>query len=265
MNTVRQPVVAGLFYPAKASELARVVEDYLAAATPVALSGPVKAIIVPNAGYLYSGATAAAAYATLPPQSDQIRRVVLLGTAHRTTINGLALIGVQYFRTPLGDIEQDQAAFNTCLKLPFAHCLDTVHWREHSLEVQLPFLQSTLKRFSILPLLVGRATTEDIAIALNAVWGDDETLLVVSSDLSRPKDYRSAQYQDGGTAQAIDALGITAIDQQRASYCPAARGLLRVAAQRQLLATTMAATSGASNQQPSLGYGSWVFTVPVDS
>lgn len=201
MSAIRPPAVAGMFYPADAVQLAREVQKFLSKAHPADLTP--KAIIVPHAGYMYSGAIAAMAYATLIPFADRIRRVVLLGPTHRVAVRGLALPGVDGFDTPLGTVMLDQATANAISVLPQVSISTQVHAQEHSLEVQLPFLQSVLTDFTLLPLAVGMTSGDEVAEVLEAVWGGDETLIVISSDLSHYLPYATAQRIDQETVQAI--------------------------------------------------------------
>ena len=203
MHQIRQPAVAGTFYPSASGTLARDVTALLAAAHPVPLGRLPKAIIVPHAGYVYSGAIAAAAYASLAAGRDQITRVVLLGPVHRVPVRGLALPGVDGFATPLGNIPIDQAAVELLNTMPQIVTSAAAHAWEHSLEVQLPFLQALLSNFSLIPLAVGDATPAEIAEVLDALWGGPETLIVISSDLSHFLPYASAQAVDRETAQRI--------------------------------------------------------------
>ena len=201
MSTVRPPAVAGMFYPADARQLAHDVQLLLSAAIPYQLAP--KALIAPHAGYIYSGAIAATAYAALQPIAARIRRVVLLGPTHRVAVRGLALPGVDAFDTPLGRIMLDEAAVRTIAHLPQVGINAQTHALEHSLEVQLPFLQSVLDNFTLLPLAVGMATAEEVAEVLEALWGGDETLIVISSDLSHYLPYSTAQRVDNETVQSI--------------------------------------------------------------
>ena len=201
MSTVRPPAVAGTFYPADARQLAYDVQQLLTAATPYQLTP--KALIVPHAGYIYSGAIAATAYAALQPIAARIRRVVLLGPTHRVAIRGLALPGTDAFDTPLGRIMLDEAAVLAIDHLPQVGINAQTHALEHSLEVQLPFLQSVLPDFTLLPLAVGTASAEEVAEVLEALWGGDETLIVISSDLSHYLPYPTAQRIDNETVQSI--------------------------------------------------------------
>ena len=228
-RAIRPPAVAGLFYPADAAVLAATVADLLAAAPP-ARSGSVapKAVIAPHAGYIYSGATAARAYALLQPLRGRIRRVVLLGPTHRVAVRGLAVPGVAYFRTPLGDIPLDGQAIAALRGLPQVVVSDAAHAQEHSLEVHLPFLQTVLGDFELVPLAVGDASPEDVAQVLRRVWGGDETLIVVSSDLSHFHRYAAAQTLDRATAGAILELR-TDLDHQQACGATPVCGLTLLA------------------------------------
>ncbi len=205
MNT-RPPAVAGMFYPADPSQLAHDVQQLLDAALANATRPPdpvTKALIVPHAGYIYSGPIAATAYASLRASASRIRRVVLLGPTHRVAVRGLTLPGVDAFDTPLGRVTLDTAGTQAIAGLPQVTVSPHAHALEHSLEVQLPFLQSVLSDFTLLPLAVGMATAEEVAEVLEMVWGGDETLIVISSDLSHYLPYNAAQRVDSETAKAI--------------------------------------------------------------
>ena len=194
MSTIRPAAVAGQFYPADPQQLRDQVSNLLAAASPAA--APPKAIIVPHAGYIYSGAVAASAYNTLQAMRQRIQRVVLLGPAHRVGFHGLALSSADAWRTPLGEVTLDHDADAQLLALPQLIQMDEAHREEHSLEVQLPFLQALLDHFSLLPLVVGEAGTDEVAEVLELLWGGDETLIVISSDLSHFHPYAAAQILD---------------------------------------------------------------------
>jgi hypothetical protein len=201
MPAIRTPAVAGLFYPADPRQLAHDVRQLLVAARPHELTP--KALIVPHAGYIYSGAIAATAYATLQPIAARIRRVVLLGPTHRVAVRGLALPGAEAFDTPLGRVMLDAAAARSITHLPQVTVSVQAHALEHSLEVQLPFLQSVLPDFTLLPLAVGMATPDEVAEVLETLWGGEETLIVISSDLSHFLPYATAQRVDHDTVQTI--------------------------------------------------------------
>jgi len=204
MTASRPPAVAGMFYLADPGQLAHEIRELLASARPQALNP--KALIVPHAGYIYSGPIAASAYATLKDIAPHIRRVVLLGPNHRVAFRGLALPDTDAFDTPLGQVRLDAAAIQSIAHLPQVVVSNEVHAQEHSLEVQLPFLQSVLGDFTLLPLVVGTATAEEVAEVLDAVWGGDETLIIISSDLSHYLPYATAQSLDQHTVRDIIAL-----------------------------------------------------------
>ena len=201
MQSTRPPAVAGVFYPGDSEHLSRDIRVLLVGANKIACTP--KALIVPHAGYIYSGAIAASAYAALASIASRIRRVVLLGPTHRVAIRGLALPGVDAFATPLGSIPLDTVAMQRIAHLPQVTISARAHAQEHSLEVQLPFLQAVLHDFKLLPLAVGTASAEEVAEVLELVWGGDETLIVVSSDLSHYLPYDLATRMDSSTTQSI--------------------------------------------------------------
>lgn len=201
MTTIRSPAVAGLFYSADARQLAQDVSHLLAEAKLHHFKP--KALIVPHAGYIYSGAIAASAYANLKAVAATVRRVVLLGPAHRVAVHGLALPGEDEFATPLGSVKLDRELAAAIAHLPQVTVSKEVHALEHSLEVQLPFLQSVLSGFTLLPLAVGMTSPQAVAQVLERLWGGEETLIVISSDLSHYLPYAAAQRMDSETVQAI--------------------------------------------------------------
>jgi AmmeMemoRadiSam system protein B len=205
---VRPPAVAGMFYPGDAKELASDIGAMLAAARPQAFRP--KALIVPHAGYVYSGPVAAHAYALLAPLRGVIERVVLFGPTHRVYVRGLAVPSAEAFATPLGSIPLDRPAIAEALRLPEVQLNDEAHALEHSLEVQLPFLQTVLDRFSLVPFAVGDVSGSAVARVMDAMWGGTETLIVVSSDLSHYHAYAAAQRLDRRTAD--DVLDLRTLD-----------------------------------------------------
>lgn len=234
MHPIRPPAVAGAFYPGSRQTLSHDVLAMLAAAkSEAAAAAPPKALIVPHAGYIYSGATAAQAYARLASVRDTIRRVVLLGPVHRVPVRGLALPGADFFATPLGQIEIDQDAVAAIRALPQVMVSTAAHAQEHSLEVQLPFLQLALDDFKLLPLAVGDATPAEVAQVLDALWGGDETLIVISSDLSHFLPYATAQAVDRATVQGMLQLQ-PVLDHQQACGATPVNGLLLAARQHRL-------------------------------
>lgn len=206
MSAIRSAAVAGTFYPGDPIALRRTVTDLLAHAGTAGDPRPLKALIVPHAGYVYSGPVAASAYARLGGLRGRIRRVVLLGPTHRVPVRGLALPEAERFSTPLGEVVLDQDAMQILSGLPQVVRSAAAHRMEHSLEVQLPFLQQVLGDFQLLPLAVGEATADEVAEVLERVWGGDETLIVISSDLSHFLPDAVARKVDRGTVDAILAL-----------------------------------------------------------
>ena len=260
MRNVRAPAVAGMFYPADPPTLRREVERYLAAATP---SGPgsarVKAVIAPHAGYIYSGSTAGFAFAQLAADADEIRRIVLLGPAHQVALTGLGLPACEAFATPLGEVPVAAEAARRMAALPQVADHAAAHQREHSLEVELPFLQIVLDEFELLPLVVGEATGEEIAEVLEAVWGGPETRIVISSDLSHYLPYDKARAIDGDTARAIVELEAP-LERGRACGGLPIDGLTVVARRRRLTARLLdLRNSGdtAGDRHRVVGYGAF--------
>jgi MEMO1 family protein len=202
-DRVRPSAVAGMFYPGAADTLAAEVERLVAAAAPTEVAQAPKLLVVPHAGYIYSGPIAAQAYALLARWRAQVRRVVLLGPAHRLAIRGLALPSVSAFETPLGRVELDRAALAQLRGLAQVSVNDAVHAKEHSIEVQLPFLQRVLDEFTLVPLVVGAASVKQVAEVLERLWGGDETLVVISTDLSHYLPYAEARATDRMTVERI--------------------------------------------------------------
>ncbi len=260
MTTVRAPAVAGQFYPAEPVQIAQHVQRLLAEARPHDLVA--KALIVPHAGYIYSGAIAASAYASLIPFAARIRRVVLLGPTHRVAVRGLALSGVEAFDTPLGRVLLDTEAAQAITHLPQVIVSAQAHELEHSLEVQLPFLQSVLHDFTLLPLAVGMATPEEVAEVLEAVWGGDETLIVISSDLSHFLPYAVAQLADIETVRSILKLHQPLTHEQACGGTPI-NGLIIAARQHHLtphLLDLRNSGDTAGSKDRVVGYSAFAFT-----
>jgi len=260
-NRVRSPAVAGMFYPAVAADLTREIDALLANSTPAAHGELPKAIIAPHAGYIYSGPVAAAAYARLAPARRRVRRIVLLGPAHRVPVRGLALPGVQAFATPLGTVALDGDAIGRLAALPQVTTSAAAHAAEHSLEVQLPFLQTVFEKFTLVPLVVGDATAEEVAQVLDLLWGGDETLIVISSDLSHYLGYADAQAIDRATAQAILDLD-TGISHRQACGGTPVNGLLLAARRRGLrpeLLDLRNSGDTAGDRRRVVGYGAFAF------
>jgi len=222
----RPAAVAGRFYSADAGTLALEVDRLLHAVVPGEAVRAPKLLVVPHAGYVYSGAVAAHAYALLAPWREQVQRVVLLGPTHRVAVRGLAAPGVAAFDTPLGRIELDTAALAQLAELPQVTRSDAAHAHEHSLEVQLPFLQRALGAFTLLPLAVGDASAAEVAQVLDRVWGGDETLVVISTDLSHYLPYAEARARDRATVERILRLDPALEHDEACGATPLAGALL---------------------------------------
>jgi AmmeMemoRadiSam system protein B len=259
---VRQPAVAGQFYPADPNELRMEVNAFLVAAKPATDKIP-KAIIAPHAGYPYSGPIAGSAYACLARGRGRLKRVVLLGPSHFVAFRGLAASSAMVFESPLGPVPVDEEALARIRGLPQVTTLDAAHRNEHSLEVQLPFLQIALDEFKLVPLVVGDATPEQVGGVLNELWGGGETCIVISSDLSHYHDYQAAQPIDRETARAIESLNWLNLDGGQACGCRPICGLLWAARKRGLRCHTVdLRNSGdtAGSHDRVVGYGAFVFT-----
>ena len=186
---------------------------------------------------------------------------MLLGPSHKVPLAGIALSSAAYFRTPFGDVKTDQADFDTLLRLPHVEVNDQAHIHEHSLEVQIPFLQAVLGNFNLLPAVVGVAAPADVALFLDKVWGGDETLIIVSSDLSHYHHYQEASLLDRETGDKILRFD-TGIHGEEACGCYAVNGLLYAAKKRRLRVKELAmASSGdtAGDKERVVGYGSYAF------
>ncbi len=235
-SNIRPPAVAGLFYPDEPEVLNTTVASLLRLAIESHPPGatPPKVLLVPHAGYVYSGATAARGFASLAPFSAEIRRVVILGPCHRVAVDGIAIPSSQVFSTPLGQVDIDQHAIEAIHTLAGVVVHDAAHRLEHSLEVQLPFLQEVLRDFTVLPLAVGHAAPEMVSAVIEALWGGPETLFVISTDLSHYHRYETAVALDGETVRRLLALqGPIQPDQACGAY--PINGLFALARRRHLV------------------------------
>ena len=259
MRMIRPPAVAGSFYPRAASELSAMITDFLEH-TKVAFSQKAKAYIVPHAGYQYSGAVAAEAYAHIAKYATHCKRVLLLGPCHRVWSQGLVIPGSQAFATPLGEIELDSEALIQIARFGQVQVSDRVHQNEHALEVQLPFLQTILTDFKLVPIAVGDASTDEVAQVLDLFWDAKDTLILVSSDLSHFHDYARAQSIDRHTTSIIEGLDYRHLDNEMACGSNAISGLLKVANGRAAkVATLKQCNSGdtAGDKQRVVGYATY--------
>lgn len=267
MNAIRQPAVAGKFYPGERQRLRTQVQGYLAGARlsdPGAGGRPPKAIIAPHAGYIYSGPIAGTAYAHLSAAGSAVRRVILLGPSHWAYVPGLAASSAESFATPLGTVPVDLSAQDQVLSLKQVRVADQAHVREHSLEVQLPFLQVIFDDFTVVPLTVGEAAPGEVAEVIERLWGGEETIIVISSDLSHYNDYRTAVELDRITSNAIEAL--QPVREGQACGQRAINGLLQLARQRAMMAQVVDLRNSGDTAGPRdrvVGYGAYIFNEPA--
>ena len=263
--SVRPAAVAGMFYPGNAGQLDEELRELFDGVENLEpkLAYP-KALIVPHAGYMYSGPIAARAYDELAAARGLIRRVVLLGPAHYVAGRGLALPQADVFETPLGRIAIDAEAVRSLADLPHVVSSAPAHAQEHSLEVQLPFLQRMLGTFTLVPLAVGAATREEVAQVLARLWGGAETLIVISTDMSHYHEYREAKRIDGATLLRIAAFA-TDINHDEACGATPLNGLLVLAKEKGLNIRLLGACNSgdtAGGKARVVGYSSFALYGP---
>jgi MEMO1 family protein len=257
---IRPPAAAGLFYAGNPHQLQTTVAELLGEVQPSAKVLP-KALIAPHAGYVYSGGVAAKAFATLRESAQSVKRVVLVGPAHFVPVHGIAAPTVDAFETPLGCVPVDRDALAAITDFPFVIEADAPHAPEHSLEVELPFLQALLGSFAAVPLVIGDALAQNVAEVLRRLWGGAETLIVISSDLSHYHDYDTARRLDAATAAAIEGGDWERLGPNQACGFLAVAGLLVEASRRRLTPQRLAlCNSGdtAGSRDRVVGYGAWV-------
>jgi len=261
MVNIRQAAVAGTFYPADPEQLKLMLQHYLIDA-PQGKKVP-KAMIVPHAGYIYSGAIAATAYVRLKTVKKLIKKVLLIGPSHRIGFQGLALSTADQFSTPLGDIAIEKNDVKQMAEFPFVHYLDQAHELEHSLEVHLPFLQTVLDDFCLIPVVAGEASAEQVCQVIEKFWGQEDTLIVISSDLSHFHDYPTAQKIDHKTSEIIQQLQYEKLSSGSAcGYVPVS-GLMALARKNKLQIKAIdlrnsGDTAGRSDMDSVVGYGAYV-------
>ncbi|MDX1486028.1 MAG: AmmeMemoRadiSam system protein B [Alphaproteobacteria bacterium] len=256
----RPAAVAGSFYPADGKALAAALKRLLGAADTGPRAAPPKALIVPHAGYVYSGPVAATAYGAIGGLKGVASRVVVIGPSHFKPFAGIAAPSAAAFATPLGPVAVDRAAIATLLDQGLVVIDDEAHAREHALEVQLPFLVAQLGPFRLVPLLVGDAPEAAVAAALEAVWGGRETLIVVSSDLSHYHSRDTAAELDGATARAIENLAGDALTGEDACGFQAIAGVLAAARRHGLKIERLGLATSADTAGDAVrvvGYGAW--------
>lgn len=258
VRRIRKPAVAGNFYPADGQILQSQITKYLSQAKPA--NHRYKAVIAPHAGYIYSGLIAGSAYRSLGKKPEHVRRVIIAGPSHYEPVNGIALSSAEAFETPLGIVPVDRDTCNMILDMPGVVTWDAAHTREHSLEVQIPFLQMIFSNFSIVPLSVGQAASEWVAGAFDALWGGDETVIVISSDLSHFSPYKTAVQLDLETARQVQEL--KPIQEGQACGRIPINGLLRAAVSRDMSCELIDLRNSGDTAGPQdrvVGYGAFGF------
>jgi AmmeMemoRadiSam system protein B len=226
--TVRPAAVAGQFYPAEPVRLRALVNDLLAEVDPEPAIAAAAGFIVPHAGYIYSGSTAAHVYAALA--LDPPERVLLIGPTHRVYVTGMALAGAEAFATLLGVVPSDRDLVAAVMESNAVSVRPDVHAEEHSMEVQLPFLQVVAPSVSVVPLAVGDADATQVASVIELALALPGTAVLVSTDLSHYHSYADAADLDADTIERITALDRT-IPHDRACGASPLNGAL-VTAQR---------------------------------
>lgn len=256
LRNVRPEAVAGAFYPNDAGELRSVVDRFISGSAEHA--SPAKAYVLPHAGYEYSGAVAGTGYRLLQSERGRVRRVILIGPSHYLAFRGIAVSDHDGFQTPLGIVPVDREAIDSVRDLPQVVELNEAHRREHSLEVHLPFLQSALGAFSVVPLVAGDADEQQVKGVVDRCWGGPDTRIVVSSDLSHYHEYHAAQDLDRETAKAIEALRMVRTDQ--ACGAIPLNGLLVAARSRGMRVRTLDLRNSGDTAGPRdrvVGYGAF--------
>ncbi|MFK5949968.1 MAG: AmmeMemoRadiSam system protein B [Methylococcales bacterium] len=261
MKNIRPMAVAGSFYPADKEQLKAMIKGYLNG-FPQADKAP-KAIIVPHAGYIYSGPVAAAAYSRLKMVAKVVKKVLLIGPSHHVGFRGLAVSTADQFATPLGNIKVDVEIVRQLTALPFVQYLDQAHELEHSLEVQLPFLQTVLQNFSLIPMVAGDATAEQVCQVIEIFWEREDVLVVISSDLSHFYDYQTAQTMDKQTSEIIEQLQYEKLGYESACGRVPVSGLMALARKNKLAIKNIdlrssGDTAGFADRSRVVGYGAYV-------
>jgi len=261
MNHIRPPAVAGSFYPDNVNTLQKMIQELMHQVPQRQNSSTKpKALIVPHAGYIYSGLTAAFGYHQLQQFKQDIKRVILLGPSHRVALYGMAVPSVDYFQTPLGDIQLDTSEINKLVQQGLVDFSDQAHQQEHSLEVQLPFLQQVLDDFTLLPIVVGQSPYQVTSQLLESYINNSEDLIVISTDLSHFLTYQQAQERDQRTANLIENLSLEQLTGHDACGVMPLTGMLQTCKAHDFNITQLdLRNSGdtAGDKQRVVGYGSW--------
>lgn len=264
-TAVREPAVAGSLYPDDALVLRSEIDELLTSAF-VEMPAP-KALIVPHGAYTSSGETAASGYALMGAERDRIQRVIVLGASHRLAVEGISVPRSVAFRTPLGDVLIDKELVSRIEGQPGVMFNDRPHYREHSIEVQLPFIQRIVGSAKLVPLIVGDATTAQVANVLELLWGGPETAIIVSSDLSSGPDFESTSRVDRATCNDIARMRLDRLGPEQCSCPSAIAGLLRVARRRGMAVSELSTSTSADNGtrgENVIGYASFgLWEVPM--
>ncbi|MGD9638088.1 MAG: AmmeMemoRadiSam system protein B [Alphaproteobacteria bacterium] len=227
----RKPAVANLFYPANSDQLRKQINNLMKDAKIVNEQYPIKALIVPHSSLGYSGITAGTAYAQIKSLKNKIKKVVILAPATYSKFSGIALSPAAKWQMPFGSVTVDQPTNKALLDLPFVRMLASVHKNEHSIEIQLPFIYETLGSVTIVPAIFGETNIGEMDLFINKALKDDDTLLIVCSNLSTNLSYMEGKKADIATSKAILGYNIRNLDKAKASGYLAIQALLNYANQ----------------------------------
>jgi len=260
--SVRPPAVSGMFYPGSKQEIFDFFDECENRSLVKRTSGePIpRALILPHAGYVYSGCAAYEGYQYWQAANEKIKTVVVIGPAHRVAFEGIATVGVQFLETPLGLAEVDSDLRESLKTSGLISVSDHAHAAEHSIEVHLPFIQSMLPNAKILPLLDGMVSADKVSQIIESLWDDSGVYFVISSDLSHFHSYEEAKALDKQTADLIESGDWQALSGERACGYIGIQGLLKMQASHSLkLEQIRLINSGdtAGDKQRVVGYGSW--------
>jgi len=260
--SIRYPAVAGSFYDKSPESLQCQLDTWLCSEPDT--ESHIRALIVPHAGYIYSGKVAAKAFRYLKSQADRIHRVILVGPSHRFYFTGCALPSADFFATPLGKIPIDTESIDQIRNIDDIEVSDQVHALEHCLEVQLPFLQTCLKQFTLLPILTSNVSPVTVAKLIDSLWQDENTLLVISSDLSHFHSYSEAKNIDRNTCSLIEHYE-PSLSPEQACGSTGINTLLLLAKQRGYQLTRMELKNSgdtAGDKERVVGYVSYLISEP---
>ena len=261
MNITRRQSAAGLFYPDDPHELRNEVDRQLREARHVR-GDPPMAMILPHSGFAFSGGVAATGYWRLEQTRPTVRRVVILGPNHTATLDAIAVSTADEWETPLGRVPVAIDLRDVILDKVVVHASDRPHLTEHAIEVQLPFLKRVLNRgWTLLPLVVGDCKPESVAEVIDTCWSDD-TLVIVSTDLSHYHSYVEARHIDERTVEEIVTRSSNALGPRQACGFVPLRGLLASSSATNLtieVLDTRNSGDTAGHDQRVVGYASIVF------